>query len=328
MKLEQTEKSLLFSETAIPDIFFADFLSQTPGDFLKIYMYMIFFSKFHKEIKINDISKKLDLPLKTINDGLIFLENNNLILKKGTGYIMVDLQESTLNKLYMPNLVTTPEKIEENSNNKALIKAIEHINNKYFSGIMSPSWYSDIDLWFTKYGFDDQVMITLFDYCFNRSALHKNYVQTVGEAWHNSNVKTWNDLDLYFEKQEKMNKLKKSIAKKLGKQSGLTQYEEAYIEKWVFGYGYDLSIIELALQRSTLKAAPTFEYFNKILTDWHDHNLKSPAEVEEFLAKWKKQEKDVKNLQKQVSKASFDQRQYSNLEYLYANNIKGESNVL
>ena len=41
MKLEQNEKSLLFSETTILDIFFAEHLSQIPGDYLKIYLYMI-----------------------------------------------------------------------------------------------------------------------------------------------------------------------------------------------------------------------------------------------------------------------------------------------
>ena len=43
------------------------------------------------------------------------------------------------------------------------------------------------------------------------------------------------------------------IAKKLGRHSSLTQYEEAYIEKWVFDFGYDMNIIEIALKRTTLK---------------------------------------------------------------------------
>ena len=73
MKLEQTEKSLLFSETVFPDIFFSEYLSQIPGDYLKIYMYMVFLSKYNKDIKINDLSKKLNVPLKTINDGTKFL---------------------------------------------------------------------------------------------------------------------------------------------------------------------------------------------------------------------------------------------------------------
>ncbi len=319
MKLEQKEKSLLFSETIIPDIFFSEYLPNLPGDYLKIYLYMIFLSKYNKDIKLNDLSKKLNIPIKIINDAIKYLEENNLILKKASGYIIVDLQETTLHNLYTPNLTMSKEKIEQTSKNKARAKAIEHINNMYFQGIMGPSWYNDIDLWFKKYEFDEQVMIALFDYCYNRSAMHKNYIQTVAESWSSNKVKTWNDLDQYYEKQENLNKFKKTIAKKLGKYNGLTQYEEAYIENWVLNFGYDMSIIEIALKRTTLKQNPTFEYINNVITDWHDRNLKTPTEVSAFLEQRKKQEKSTKELKSKVNKGTFEQRNYDNLDFLYAN---------
>ena len=318
MKLEQPEIPLLFSETMVPDIFFAEYLSQMPSNSVKVYLYIIFLSKYKKDIKLNDLSKKLALPLKEINDAISYLETNNLIIKKTTGYIVPNLQEQTLNKLYKPNLTMSPEKVADVAKNKARAKVIEHINNAYFQGIMGPSWYNDIDLWFTKYNFDDKVMIALFDYCFKRSALHQKYVQKVAEAWGNNKIETWNDLDLYYQKQEKLIKIKKAIAKKLGKQS-LTQYEEAYIEKWVIDFGYDLNVIEIALKRTLFKANTTFEYFNNIITDWHDRNLKNPDEILAFIEQRNKQKKDTKKLEKQVAKASFDQRQYDNLAFLYAN---------
>ncbi len=320
MKLEQNDKSLLFSETMIPDIFFSEHLSELPGDYLKIYMYIIFLSKYGKDIKLTDLSKKLNIPLKSINDGMKFLEERKLVTKKTTGYVIVDLQEQTLHNLYTPNLTMSKEKIEQTSKNKSNAKAIEHINNMYFQGIMGPSWYNDIDLWFRKYNFDEQVMIALFDYCYKRSALHRNYIQTVADAWAANKVQTWSDLDKYYEKQETLNKIKKSIAKKLGKYNGLTQYEEAYIENWIINFGYDMSIIEIALKRTTFKQNPTFEYINNIITDWHDRNLKTPSEITAFVEQRKKQEKNTKDLKSQVSKANYEQRQYTNLDFLYANN--------
>ena len=324
MKLEQNEKPLLFSSTMIPDIFFSEHLSELPGDYLKIYLYMIFLSKYGKDIKLADLSKKLNIPLKTINDGMKFLEEHNLITKKTTGYIIIDLQEATLHNLYTPNLTMSKERVEETAKNKSKAKAIEHINNMYFQGIMGPSWYNDIDLWFRKYCFDEQVMIALFDYCYKRSALHRNYIQTVAEAWSTNKVQTWSDLDSYYQQQENLNKIKKSIAKKLGKYNGLTQYEEAYIENWISNFGYDMNIIEIALKRTTFKQNPTFEYINNIITDWHDRNLKTPSEINAFLEQRKKQEKDTKDLKMQVSKANYEQRKYSNLDFLYANNVENE----
>ena len=326
MKLEQNEKPLLFSETIIPDIFFSEHLSELPGDYLKIYLYMIFLSKYGKDIKLTDLSKKLNIPLKAINDGMKFLEEHHLISKKTTGYIIIDLQEATLHNLYTPNLTMSKEKIEQTSKNKSKSKAIEHINNTYFQGIMGPSWYNDIDIWFRKYCFDEQVMIALFDYCYKRSALHRNYVQTVAEAWASNKVKTWNDLDTYYQQQESLNKIKKSIAKKLGKYNGLTQYEEAYIENWILNFGYDMNIIEIALKRTTFKQNPTFEYINNIITDWHDRNLKTPSEITAFIEQRKKQDKDTKALKTTVNKANYEQRKYSNLDFLYANNIEKKGN--
>ncbi len=320
MKIEQNDKQLLFSETVIPDIFFAEHLPQIPGDYLKIYLHLVFLSKFKKDAKINDLSKKLSLPVKIINDGIKYLEDNNLILRKTTGFIVIDLQEVTLNNLYKPNLTQSKETIEQVSKNQARAKAIEHINNMYFQGIMGPTWYNDIDLWFRKYNFDDQVMIALFDYCYKRSALHKNYVQAVAEAWGASKIQTWSDLDAYDLKQEKLKKLKSLIAKKLGKHNGLTQYEEAYIENWYLDFGYDMNIIEIALKRTTYKQNPTFEYINSIITDWHERSLKTPDQIEAFLEQRKKQSKDLKEMKSQVSKANYEQRQYNNLDFLYANN--------
>ena len=88
MKLEQNDKPLLFSETSIPDIFFAEHLSEIPGNYLKIYLYLIFLSKYGKDVKLNDLSKKLNIPLKEINDGTKFLEEQGLIMKKTTGYVI------------------------------------------------------------------------------------------------------------------------------------------------------------------------------------------------------------------------------------------------
>ncbi len=301
-------------------ISFFEYLSELPGDYVKIYLYIIFLSKYGKDIKLNDLSKKLNIPLKSINEGMKFLEEHGLITKKTTGYIIADLQEVTLHNLYTPNLTISKEKVEQTAKNKSKSKAIEHINNMYFQGIMGPSWYNDIDLWFRKYYFDEQVMIALFDYCYKRSALHRNYVQTVAEAWATNKVKTWNDLDKYYQKQENLNKIKKSIAKKLGKYNGLTQYEEAYIENWVLNFGYDMNIIEIALRRTTFKQNPTFEYINNIITDWHDRNLKTPDEINAFLEQRKKQERNTKDLKSKVNKANYEQRNYSNLDFLYANN--------
>ena len=186
---------------------------------------------------------------------------------------------------------------------------------------MSPSWYSDIDLWFRKYNFDEEVMIALFRYCFNRSALHRNYIQAVAEAWAKNNIRTFNDLDIYYEKQEKLKKISKTISKKLGITRQLSQYEEAYIEKWTIEYNYSMDIIEIALKKTTYKANPNFDYLDKLLTDWQDRKFSTIDQIQKFLNDIKQKNKNIKNLEKKSGYQNYDQRNYDNLNTLYANNI-------
>ena len=319
MKLEQNDTPLLFSTTNLPDIFFTEYLSQTNGDYVKVYLYMIFLSKYGKEIKINDLSKKLELDFKVIQDSIKYWEDLQLITKKNTGYIINNLQEIELHKLYKPVVSLSSEDLQKTVQNQRRAKAIENINNQFFQGIMSPSWYSDIDLWFKKYAFDEEVMVALFRYCFNRSALHRNYIQTVADAWAKNNIKTFNDLEIYYEKQDKLNILYKSIAKKLGYNRQLTQYEQAYTEKWSIDYGFSFEIIEIALKKTTSKANPNFDYLDKLLTDWHDRGFKTQGEIQSFLSTLRQKKKDLKELEKKTGYQNYEQRKYDNLDSLYAN---------
>lgn len=324
MKLEQNDLSMIFSSTEISDVFFTEYLSQASGDSIKVYLYILFLSKYERDVKLNDLSKKLALSLKTIQDSLKYWEDCEVITKKTTGYIVNNLQEMELHKLYKPKLSSVAD-TQKSTQNQYRAKAIEAINSSFFQGVMSPSWYNDIDLWFKKYEFDEQVMLALFRYCFERSALHRNYIQAVAESWSKNNIHTFSDLDVYYEKQEKLNLIKKSISKKLGLNRSLTQYEEAYIEKWMVDYGFSFDIIELALKKTTSKSSFSFDYLDKILTDWHDHNLKSVPDIEAFLIDMKNKTKNVKTLEKK-SFQNYEQRKYENFDSLYANTQKVENN--
>ena len=320
MKLEQNDKSMLFSNTEIPDVFFSEYLSSANGNYIKVYLYILFLSKYDKDIKINDLSKKLALPLKVIQEAFKYWEDVGVLVKKHTGYILSNLQEIELLKLYSPKLTSSPEDIEKNSKNQYRAKAIENINNQFFQGIMSPSWYNDIDMWFKKYNFDEQVMLALFNYCFDHSALHRNYIQVVADSWYKNNIKSFSDLDKYYEKQEKISSLKKAIIKKLGLGRNLTAYEDAYVEKWSIEYGYSLEIIEIALRRTTSKTNINFEYLNKIISDWHDRNFKTAAEIQEYIKNSKEKQENIKDLKKQTNYNNSNQRVYNNFDNLYANN--------
>ncbi len=319
MKLEQNDLLPLFSSTNIPDIFFTEYLPEANGDFIKVYLYILFLSKYDKDIKVNDLCKKLGLPLTVIQDAIKYWESQNIITKKNTGFIINNMQEIELNHLYKPRVALSSEQIQKSLESQKRAKTLEYISTKFFSGLMPTTWYPDIELWFKKYQFDDEVMIALFEYCFDKSKLHRNYVQAVADAWSKNSIKTYTELELYYEKQEKITKIANMISKKLGLARQLSQYEFAYVEKWVVDFDFSFDIIEIALKRTTSKVNPSFDYIDKLLSDWHDRKFKTPEQVQKFLLDMKQKNKDIKELEKKTGYQKYDQRTYDNLDNLYAN---------
>ena len=317
MKLSQNDKSLLFSSTEIPDMFFTEYLPETSGNSLKVYLYMLFLSKYNKEIKINDLSKTLSLDFPEVQDAIKFWEEKGILVKKTDGYVLADIQEIELSKLYTPKITSSPEDAIKNAQSQTRARAIESINAQFFSGVMSPSWYNDIDLWFNKYGFDEQVMLALFNYAYDKRALHRNYIQATADAWSKNNIKTFNELDNYFEQKEKRTGINSEISKKLNLRRSLTSYEEEDIVKWTENYGFSMDIIEIALKKASSNNKVRFDYIDTLLTDWHNKDLHSASEVESYLNSIK--DKDKKK--SQVEKASFEYTQstFDNLDSLYDN---------
>ena len=160
-------------------------------------------------------------------------------------------------------------------------------------------------------------MIALFRYCFNKSALHRNYIATVAEAWYKNKIKTFNDLDLYFQKEEKVKSIETSIRKKLRLSRNLSVYEEAYVEKWNITYEYGMDVIEIALKKATGKFNLSFEYMDKLITDWYERGLKTPVEINTHIEKQK--EKPVQSKEKNTNKINYSQRKYSDLNNFYSN---------
>lgn len=289
--------STLFEDINIPELFISNHLTNANGDYVKLYLYCMFISKHNGDISPLDLSKKLSLPLSTVEQGLKYWEENGVMTRKQKNYILNDLKQQEIGKLYTPKLTSLPEDAVKNtSKNVQRTKIVNAINSMFFQGVMSPTWYTDIDTLFAKYKFEEDVVYSLFQYCFDRQALHRKYLFTVADAWAQSGIVTMEDVDNYYNQFEKTNQMKKSIGKKLGFVRNLSEYEEAYVNKWVNDFNYPLDIIEIALKKTTSKTNPSFDYIDKILTDWHERKLNSVSDINEFLKTQREKQKEFKQL--------------------------------
>lgn len=308
--------SILYSDTPVPDVFITEYLPSMEGDFVKVYLYCLFLGKRNKQASSVDIAKKLEIQPDRVKAAFARLEELGIIKRDNSGIHLADLKEKEIKKLYRLKTTSTPEEAAFSSErNKKRNKVIASINNAFFQGVMSPSWYTDIDSWFDKYRFEEDVMYALFKHCYDHRGLSRNYITKVADNWHSKNIKNSFDLDKYSIEAQKIKGICDKIKKKLRKPGNLTEYEEAYAEKWVTEYGFDFDIIELALRRTTSAVTPSFEYINKILTVWHEKGYKTGEEIvaAEVAAKPSGTVKTARTKEKGSAvpqKGNFEQRKY------------------
>ena len=316
-------KSILYSDTLVPDIFITEYMPLMDSNSVKVYLYCLFLSKHNKKASTEEFAKNLNMDIAAVKQSFACLDNMGVLLWKENGLYLHDLKEKEIKKMYRLKTTSTPEEAIRNSEkNKRRNEIISTINNTFFQGVMSPSWYTDIDSWFDRFKFDEDVMLALFQYCFDQKGLSKPYIEKVAESWKSRNIKNSFDLDNYSIEYEKFKDVRKSIVKKLKLNRNLTEYEEKYVETWVMDYKYSFEIIELALKKTTSKTNPNFNYIHSIITDWYKNELKTKEEILIYDANRKKSSaKNAKVSAAVPQKENFEQRQYDDgyLESLYEN---------
>ncbi|MFO7636184.1 MAG: DnaD domain protein [Clostridia bacterium] len=274
MNVIEESKSFIFTDTAVSDIFITEHLSSLTGNQVKVYLYLLFLIRNMKKFTEEELSSVLDVPAGEIKEAIdVFLEKN-LLMKKGKDLCLTDLKQQFITHHFVQRSVPLTDK------DGGKRDAISSINKQFFQGLMGLTWYTDIELWFSQYKFDEDVMFSLFNHCAESGKLKRAYVSAVARNWYDAGIKNHFDLEKYSGEHKKLNDIFIQIAKKLQRKTPFTEYETGYIRKWLFEYGFGMDIIDLALSKTTKISNPNMEYVHKILTTWHKEGVRKVSQVD------------------------------------------------
>ncbi|HEY8420632.1 MAG TPA: DnaD domain protein [Thermoclostridium sp.] len=309
----QLSTDMLFSDTLVPDVFINDIMPSLPSDCVKVYIYGLYLCKYNKSISLDDFSKRLGMSRDSLNAALVLLENEELLVRTHTGITFTNVKDKLLSRLYRKKEESTPEEALSNTQfNQRRSQCIQSMNQMFFQGSMPSSWYTFIDHLFSQYNFDEDVMISLFQYCYNKNAMNRKYIGQVAANWAKRNITSHIELEKYMEVFQRTKDLSYQIAKVLRFNRSLTVFEEEFVDIWANQYGYGMDIIELALKKTSGKSDLNFRYIHKILTDWHDAGLKTKEDVIAYLSRKETTARKEVAAAKVPQKSNFNQREYDN----------------
>lgn len=322
MHIEESRK-LLVSDTLVPDIFITEYLPVLGGLAIKIYIYSLLIVRSKKNITESELSTRMGTDNESVKAALTELASHELISFTEKGFEFSDIKAQEIEKIYRLKTSQTPVDLLSKDLLSEREKMMADISKTFFSGVMSPSWYCEIDNWFDRYRFEPQVVYALFNECKRRKKLDsKAYIAKVAQNWSNHNIVTYQDLNAYFLSYDKISKIFKKVGQKLRK--NITEYDEELITKWVEKMEFEFDVIEIALRKTSKLASPNLDFTNKIIEEWFSHRLKTVEDVvkfeEEKSAKYfaaQKGNNDSRDFRekKPGNVGNFEQRQYSP-EYL------------
>lgn len=306
------KNTMELSDTSIPDIFICEYMKQLDFNSIKLYLFILYVNKSKKEMTLDNIAKMTCLTKDELAKALSLLEEKELLLKTEKEYIVRNIKELEIEKMYAHKINTSNK--NQRKNDPERDKLFKAISNTFFAGNMPTRWYIEITNFIDKYKFDNDVILGLFTTCQKNNKLFVNYVSTIANAWHKAGIKTEDDLNEYYERQTILRKTENKIKKFFRTNNNLTEPEMKYVETWVEKYNFEYPVIEQALLTTLGKQNPLM-YANKVLQNWNNCGVKTVEDIAVKTVKAKETPVQLRN----NNTSNFEKRTYENLDSLFDN---------
>ncbi len=282
---------LHLSDTLVPDVFISDYMNRLDGTAIRCYLAILqTYQHGNRKIKASELAHRLGISENQAEKALSELQFLQLIIIQSGKLDIVDIKFVEAKK-HLTQRKEQENLSEEQVNRRERI--IRQINDTFFQGVMSSTYYAKIDEWFSKYQFEPEVMYAMFSEAAGRSKLDgPGYVTAIAENWAAQGIRTFRQLNQYYQKVDEFRKIENQIKDKLRIRGELTVFQKEFLKKWLEQYQFDFSVIELALAETVNVREPSFKYVDRILSDWYDKGLKTAAEI--------KKEQELHRLQKKA----------------------------
>ena len=345
--------------TVISNQFIDTYFPIASSDAIKIYLLLLRYAGAGQSITLSTLSKQSNQSEESVSSALNYWESVgllNLTRDRGQRILSMQLlpipQEQTeeLPSASDNEIKTTPS---NSDNQTTFIKKLPdkkpvspiQMSNHPKSDVLSqlifvtetyfgrPLTQTDINSLFYIYDslqFSYELLEYLIEYCAGIEKKSFRYLEKVAIAWYESGIKT---VEQAKASTKNYNKTYNAIMKSFGLSGrNFGRVEMDFIDTWTNNYGFPLSIILEACDR-TLKAIhqPSFQYADRILSDWHKSGAKTMEEITKLDSEYnatKKQQKPKNALKKNSTPNkfhNFEQRSYDYqaLEQRFINKING-----
>lgn len=305
--------------TVIPNTFFDEYLPRANGEFLKIYLYLlrwlshpdhalslsgiadIFFmteNDVTRALKyweaegllrltfdrdgtiagiclnaVTSISSQKDTPTAPPEQRRPTPAQSAVAAQTGTGITGTPVGTPPAVSMH-PRFTQELHRFSESDDGAQLIFIIQ----QYLGRPLSASDLNTIYYFYDDLGFSRDLIEYLFEYCVSNGHTHMRYIEKVALSWADLHITTADEARTQSETHQKACF---AVLKAFGLGGRMPAAGEAeFINKWTRTYGFSLELILEACRRTMMAVhTPSFEYTDKILSNWKSLGAYTMTEV-------------------------------------------------
>lgn len=285
--------------TAVPDSFIDSYMMSAPGEYVKIYLYLL------RCVKSSDASFRLDKTADSfgtseadIRRGLLYWEQK--------GLLSLEFEDGSLTAVRFGQLSRPTEKAESLTKLRAgsdlrrtdvpnyslsEIRAfladnefaqLQFIAESYIKRPLKQKDLCYILYWHQSLGFSADLIIYLIEVCVSEKKSVFSSIHRTALNWYQHGVRNQADVRMLHEAEsaeKEENRVDSELLSSVKKAMGLTDRslndrEEEFLSTWSKKWNFSPALICEACRRCIKNIhQPSFEYADKILREWHEKGI-------------------------------------------------------
>ena len=318
--------------TSVSNVFIDEYMSGANGEFVKIYLYLLRqLNSVDAGFSLSEIADKFEHTEKDVKRALCYWERMQLLhLDYDTNENLVGIRLlDALSKTGSTNaaseqtgadktLKAAPVKksysaddIKQFTEQEAVMELV-FIAEQYLGRTLTATDLNAIFYFYDELKLSIELIEYLIEYCVSNRHTSIRYIEKVALAWAENGYQT---VEQAKQANGQYNQTYSAVMKAMGISGrSLVSAETAYIDKWKNDFGFSIELIQKACEK-TIQAIhePSFEYTDRILSNWKLNNISSLEDVAKADTDHQKRKKAATTAPRTVSKNkfnNFDQRSY------------------
>jgi DnaD/phage-associated family protein len=281
--------------TVVSNEFIDRYMAAANGEYVKVYLYILRHQQ--ESVDVTAIADALNHTEADVRRALVYWEKAGA-LKIGSGPVNAPKAGRTAafaaaqtaaapaamaqaqNTQQKPRPIYSQEQINRLSGDEEFSQLL-YIAQKYMNRIFTQREMEVFAYLYDGLHMNAELLEYLVEYCVQGGHISMRYIETVAISWHEKGFATAEEARAYA---ESFSKNTFSVMKAFGltdRKPG--EQEKATIDRWFTTYGFTKELVLEACNR-TMNAthSPSFQYAERILSDWKKAGVKSMRDVAEL----------------------------------------------